>query len=226
MRDVYTHSVCNISATSASDNSSGFLGMLDEPIPLPPRVQPTWAPQVGQSFGAVDAYFWWAQLLNMPLDKRGWVFQERFLAPRVLHFGTWQMLWECATHDACEMYPMGLPPESQPRNHTHFKRFGMLERLISQQEPSSPTTCMPESSETRESPAALFLHDKSDLRDTDRLNSGKIWTSIFGGNGESLVHQVIGHATASHGSREATLISKNDKNIRTYTSMFEAEHEL
>ncbi|KAG4429562.1 hypothetical protein IFR05_014953 [Cadophora sp. M221] len=39
------------------------------------------------------------------LSQRGWTFQERFLAPRILHFIGSQMLWEC-----CENH--GIPPES------------------------------------------------------------------------------------------------------------------
>ncbi|KAK3364799.1 heterokaryon incompatibility, partial [Lasiosphaeria ovina] len=30
-----------------------------------------------------------------PLDKRGWVFQERLLSRRVLHFAEGQIYWEC-----------------------------------------------------------------------------------------------------------------------------------
>ncbi|KAF3015528.1 hypothetical protein E8E14_000633 [Neopestalotiopsis sp. 37M] len=55
--------------------------------------------------------------------RRGWVFQERFLAPRVLHFGEQQMLWECATLDACEIYPSGLISLAQREGHTGFKKL-------------------------------------------------------------------------------------------------------
>lgn len=37
-----------------------------------------------------------------PLLHRGWVFQERMLSPRVLHFGSREMVWECLTCTACE----------------------------------------------------------------------------------------------------------------------------
>ncbi|KAF8848420.1 HET-domain-containing protein [Acephala macrosclerotiorum] len=36
-----------------------------------------------------------------PLMKRGWVYQERFLSPRYLHFGK-ELIWECNTHLTCE----------------------------------------------------------------------------------------------------------------------------
>ncbi|KAI1123709.1 heterokaryon incompatibility protein-domain-containing protein [Nemania abortiva] len=39
---------------------------------------------------------------NNPLLKRGWVFQERLLSPRVLHFGMQEVLWECMEAAECE----------------------------------------------------------------------------------------------------------------------------
>lgn len=37
-----------------------------------------------------------------PMLHRGWVFQERILSPRVLHFGEQELLWECLEHATCE----------------------------------------------------------------------------------------------------------------------------
>lgn len=37
-----------------------------------------------------------------PLLTRGWVFQERILSPRVLHFSSREMIWECRQEVACE----------------------------------------------------------------------------------------------------------------------------
>ena len=45
-----------------------------------------------------------SELLN-----RAWVFQERVLSPRYLHFHQQQLFWECRQLDACEWYPHGLP---------------------------------------------------------------------------------------------------------------------
>ena len=39
---------------------------------------------------------------DFPLMKRGWVFQERILSPRVLHFGPQELLWECMENRSCE----------------------------------------------------------------------------------------------------------------------------
>lgn len=37
-----------------------------------------------------------------PLAQRGWCFQERLLAPRVVHFGPHELAWECSTQAQCE----------------------------------------------------------------------------------------------------------------------------
>lgn len=43
---------------------------------------------------------------NAPLSKRGWVYQERMLSTRVVHFGR-QTYWECASLFANEAFPSG-----------------------------------------------------------------------------------------------------------------------
>lgn len=48
-----------------------------------------------------------------PVNIRAWVVQERLLAPRVLHFGQTQVIWECRELSACELYPHGLPDAYQ-----------------------------------------------------------------------------------------------------------------
>lgn len=40
--------------------------------------------------------------IHFPLLNRAWVFQERVLSPRTLHFGPQELLWECKQTKACE----------------------------------------------------------------------------------------------------------------------------
>ena len=40
------------------------------------------------------------------LSSRGWTLQERLLSPRILHFSSTEMAWECATQLCCECIPM------------------------------------------------------------------------------------------------------------------------
>ncbi|KAI1849185.1 hypothetical protein JX266_005146 [Neoarthrinium moseri] len=124
MSKIYTYAALNISATGAPNNTSGFLNMLEKPLPMLPRAEPALLP--GETCFLVDPFFWWAEVTRAPLMMRGWVFQERFLAPRVLHFGKTQMLWECATMDACELYPRGVLDCTKSDGHTDFKNLDFM----------------------------------------------------------------------------------------------------
>ncbi|GAW25266.1 putative heterokaryon incompatibility protein [Rosellinia necatrix] len=126
MGKIYTNSVCNLSITGFEDNSTGFLDKICDYVPLPCRLQPSWAPRVEGGWCVLDPFFWWAQVTKAPLTKRGWVFQERFLAPRVVHLGPEQLLWECLSLDACEAFPRGVPPIAQSPTHNGFKRMDFL----------------------------------------------------------------------------------------------------
>lgn len=48
-----------------------------------------------------------------PLNTRGWVFQERALSPRIVHFAEDKVFWECWSLNASEVFPEGLPDEEQ-----------------------------------------------------------------------------------------------------------------
>ena len=110
MDKVYSHSMLNISATGASDGSKGLFFPrsadatelleieLDHPIRL----------KFSQKYTLLDYDYWKRLVLDEPLIRRAWVVQERLLAPRVLHFGSKQVFWECQL-DASEDFPLGLP---------------------------------------------------------------------------------------------------------------------
>ncbi|KAF4946769.1 hypothetical protein FGADI_10973 [Fusarium gaditjirri] len=52
--------------------------------------------------------FFWARL-HLPLSRRAWVFQERLLSPRTLHFGSDRISWECdRSHNLTEYLPEGV----------------------------------------------------------------------------------------------------------------------
>lgn len=63
----------------------------------------------GTAWRVVREDLWKEGLLQTPLYIRGWVFQERMLAPRILHFGAHQIFWDCAAMSACETLPEALP---------------------------------------------------------------------------------------------------------------------
>jgi hypothetical protein len=46
---------------------------------------------------------------DLPLLTRGWVFQERLLSPRFLHFGRQELIWECMETRTCECHCIPTP---------------------------------------------------------------------------------------------------------------------
>jgi hypothetical protein len=57
--------------------------------------------------------------------------QERIMAPRILHFGSTQLYWECHQYDTCEIYPAGLPPldNNAPELIAFKQRYQPLEAI-------------------------------------------------------------------------------------------------
>jgi hypothetical protein len=58
------------------------------------------------------------------LLKRGWVFQERMLSPRILHFTRDQVYWECSQICASELYPAGLLREVHGKDPLEYRITG------------------------------------------------------------------------------------------------------
>ncbi|OAL55515.1 HET-domain-containing protein [Pyrenochaeta sp. DS3sAY3a] len=61
---------------------------------------------------------------ELPLMKRAWVFQERLLSTRYLHFGQNELLWECMERQTCECGNLGLGGPSRltwllPKHRLH-----------------------------------------------------------------------------------------------------------
>ncbi|KAK3319503.1 heterokaryon incompatibility protein-domain-containing protein [Cercophora scortea] len=104
MADIYANSFLTIAATRAKSNTAsmhhdrkdkealGISPMVGNPYRLMSHRNPS-HPGNSLVYGE-DARF--------PLLTRGWVFQERLLSPRVLHFGPDEMLWECHEESLCE----------------------------------------------------------------------------------------------------------------------------
>jgi hypothetical protein len=56
----------------------------------------------------VQFEFWRDRLERAPLNARAWVFHERVLSSRILHFSHSQLFWECQEKGACEAFPYGM----------------------------------------------------------------------------------------------------------------------
>ena len=108
MSQVYSNSICNISALDAHDSTGGlFFNRGASNIPYCTlKICRKFRRERLYEFAYTD--FWSDSVQHAPLARRAWVLQERLLAPRVLHFGKRQLLWECNELRACEVYPRGM----------------------------------------------------------------------------------------------------------------------
>jgi hypothetical protein len=106
MSDVYQGSFLNIGA-NAYNNSNGGLFHERDPYTVTPLIRRLRWPPGRESWKTV-AFFPIPpggdrnKLRNAPLSSRGWVAQERLLAPRTLHFTARKVVWECPTMTATE----------------------------------------------------------------------------------------------------------------------------
>jgi hypothetical protein len=101
MGDVFRGSILTIAATAAKGAESGLhstngqsidTSLVDgrtETIYIRPEVK-----HAGKWQSAL-------QKSNFPLLTRSWVFQERLLSSRVLHFGPYELFWECHEQSSC-----------------------------------------------------------------------------------------------------------------------------
>lgn len=106
MGDVYSNAYIVLSVLKSSNDGAGFLG--------PPEILSYSScaytaggvtgtllvcaiPRTQSCYISSEDYVW-----DEPLSKRGWTLQERWLAPRLVHFGPQQMMFECNAHFLCQ----------------------------------------------------------------------------------------------------------------------------
>ncbi|KAK1599288.1 heterokaryon incompatibility protein-domain-containing protein [Colletotrichum navitas] len=116
MLNVYQHSILNLAATQSRNSHTGLFvhrtpgSLLSGPFPISNGA-------LSGSFIAVEAAldepYWTAAVDNAPLNTRGWVLQERVISPRVAHFTSDQVIWDCAELTAAETVPSGA--QAMPR---------------------------------------------------------------------------------------------------------------
>jgi hypothetical protein len=123
MRQVYANSLCTVAATASADEHDGLFRHLRPESTMP-------------ASGVISSLFdsepvivyerdYWNEQISMgPLHRRGWVFQERQLSSRVLHFGR-QLLWDCLEVARCETFPNKMP------HHVSDKTLGQLDGYAS-----------------------------------------------------------------------------------------------
>lgn len=137
MDKVYLYSYCNISASVSLDGSQGLsrerdLAKLDLPtVRLLTRASGVDLEDHREVFELSDDRIWEYNVADSPINTRGWVFQERLLAPRVLHFSHDQLFWECRRRRACEVSPRSDVPlggnldTSLAKFRTYFQKHAL-----------------------------------------------------------------------------------------------------
>lgn len=109
MEDVYRNAQLNIAATGSADGNGGCFVTRDPLLVQSIYVHASWNWDPG-SYRISNSAVWRHGVNRAPLNTRAWVIQERVLAPRILHFGSEQVYWECNEKNACETFPEGVPP--------------------------------------------------------------------------------------------------------------------
>jgi hypothetical protein len=115
MRRIYANALVNIAAARAESGADGAFVSRSDIFLRPCHVLWEWPSGFSRKVSA-DA-FWTIRKVSrhqshgirmLPLYTRGWVVQERFLAPRVLHFGRDRIFWECKELSMAEdSFPQG-----------------------------------------------------------------------------------------------------------------------
>ena len=110
MMTVYANSAVNIMADGSRNSEEGLF----RPRKLETERAFHWRSRVSEGSKQWLGYtnFFGEQVSGSPLNQRAWVVQERFLAPRALHFASnGCTFWECAALTASEVLPMDMDLE-------------------------------------------------------------------------------------------------------------------
>lgn len=91
MQMIFSGAYCVLAACSAEDPMNGFLQ--NQELPCVKK---------GDIFISAVTNDFERDVLDSPLNRRGWVLQERALARRTIFFTDTQMYWECSDGIRCE----------------------------------------------------------------------------------------------------------------------------
>jgi hypothetical protein len=116
---VYRNSFCNLSADWPTDSDGFFLDRKVRQFDLPnvsikfhnlPTTEDSEDSEEQEfEYLLVDNGTWKCEVTNSPINSRGWVLQERFLSPRVLHFCRNEVIFECCEASKSERFRESMP---------------------------------------------------------------------------------------------------------------------
>lgn len=138
MVEVYSNSFCNLSADWGDETTGLFFKR--KPIFEPPcAILMRWKfpnnfnefqklPPDGDLGYIVRCGDWIQDIRQSPLNHRGWVMQERLLAPRVLHFSPEQVSWECGQLFSWEKAPWCYSHQAPLDDDFDWMGYGIIGR--------------------------------------------------------------------------------------------------
>lgn len=127
MTEVYSNSFCNISADYGDEENGLFYQRQNGDFEPPCKIKARWkerpktsfleatelssgvqmSPSESSTYYVVHRTQWGEYLADSPLNRRGWVMQERLLAPRILSFTSRMVSWNCGQTETNEKWPRG-----------------------------------------------------------------------------------------------------------------------
>jgi hypothetical protein len=87
----------------------------------------------------IPKFDWSSSLFDQPLWKRGWVFQERLMTPRMLVFGNDRIYWQCYECMVNEYLPHGLPGSGDIYDEHSRTPFTLPKPVLRLKQPSTLT---------------------------------------------------------------------------------------
>lgn len=133
MGDIYSNAHCVLAATASANGNDGLFRHR-EPCDL---VDLTLVPdQVRIPSGIYKLMkedYWYKSVARSPLSRRAWVFQERFLARRVVHFTQDEIIWECDETTRSERFPTRIPScltEEDDEDVARYRATAILQQRL------------------------------------------------------------------------------------------------
>lgn len=139
MDKVYGNSYCNIAA------ARDVKGLFDKPLPECTPVPTTtckWSFRL-VPYQIVRDDYWYSNLTSAELYSRGWVFQERTLSPRTIHFRPGEVFWECLDGMASQAAPNGIPEAASDMTEVQLVGRRALQQLLRWQQGSEDNDTQP-----------------------------------------------------------------------------------
>jgi hypothetical protein len=153
MAEVYQKAILTLVATKSIDDDGGLFSNLRpqfEPhqlhltvganTPLPVYVRralPHWSDWTEDSWPPTQNTAQHSSKDNFPLLHRAWTYQERLLSPRLLHFTSDELMWECMETSSCECSPPGANWDSLRRRYPPKKEHANVTYRISLSDPAA-----------------------------------------------------------------------------------------